>query len=297
MLRTTIAAPLLLASGVLLAACGPSESTRGTTGIITPIPATPTAASAAPSDASTTASLTREEPGVLSYANPREPEKACPPPQWPAAAPAISPPGQGQRVLILGDSLTKYAHTPLRRELTQEGWLPTIVCWGGTQTDWALSEARHLARERYVPSRVVIAMGANDVHKNPCTDEVSCAEQVKAFGQRAEALLDYLGPQRQVWWLTIDMDAERASKTLGEPWNRNYPAFNEQLAAVLRKYPNATLIPWHQIVVQNRSTLDIEYSWDGLHYDPVELPYQSAGTMLRVRTIADALRQSASANP
>lgn len=231
------------------------------------------------------------------YADPQEPEKACPDPVWPSSSTSGRAPGDGQRVLVLGDSLTKYAHQPLHEELAGDGWVPTIVCWGGTQTDWGLSEAKQVARERYIPDRVVVALGTNDVHKNPCTSRSSCALQVQRFGDRVEALLDYLGPNREVWWLTIDMDAQRAAEALGEPWNLNYPAFNTRLKEALTDYPNARVIDWHRIVANARASTDIRYTFDGLHYEPIEHPRHSAGTMLRVRTIVEALNETADERP
>ena len=64
--------------------------------------------------------------------DPREPSKACPRPVWPAANSLAPAPGRGRRVLVLGDSLTNYAYRPLAARLSSHGWLPTIVCWGGT---------------------------------------------------------------------------------------------------------------------------------------------------------------------
>ena len=288
---TLIGAALLLAS-----AC----SNGSTDAPATPAPETfavptPTVTQATPSlEASRSDQREEGSAARLQYADPQEPEKACPPPIWPAAEPSAPAPGRGQRVLVLGDSLTKYSLNPLKKELSEQGWLPTIVCWGGTQTDWALAEARQVAKQLYVPERVVVAMGTNDVHKNPCNSESTCAAQVQRFTQRVRSLLDYLGPERQVWWLSIDMDPERAADVLGEPWNRNYPHFNAALDQTLQEYPNAQLIPWHEIVRANRANEGIVYTWDGLHYDPVDRPRQSAGTMLRVRTIAEALKEAVS---
>lgn len=217
--------------------------------------------------------------------DPLEPAKACPRPVWPAA----SVPGQGRRVLVLGDSLTKYAYRPLAQGLRTQGWLPTIICWGGSQTDWGLKQAKDVSRRTYLPDRVVVAFGTNDVHKNPCAG-TACREQVRAFGRRVENMLDYLGPQRQVWWLNIDMNADRAATALGEPWNRNYPAFNRELSRRARPYPNVTVIDWHSIVTT--SAKPVRYSWDGLHYDPIDRPRASTGTMLRVRTIVGAVSDS-----
>lgn len=216
--------------------------------------------------------------------DPQEAWKACPKPVWPT-----DPAQTGRRVLILGDSLTKYAYRPLLSQLKRRGWLPTIVCWGGTQTDWGLKQARDVQRRRYIPDRVVVAFGTNDVHKNPCSGD-ACADQARLFGKRAERMLSFLGPQTQVWWLNIDMDAERAARALGEPWNVHFPLFNRELATTVAKHPNVTLIDWHRIVRSHSKT--VRYTADGLHYAPIEQPRRSVGTMLRVRTIVEALESS-----
>lgn len=216
-------------------------------------------------------------------AAPGEAVKACPQPVWPAAS-------REQRVLVLGDSLTRYAYAPLRSRLTRDGWAPTIICWGGMQTDWGMKQVADVQRRRYVPDRVVVAFGTNDVHKNPCYTAKSCARQVAVFGRRVEQMLTMLGPEREVWWLNIDMDAKRAAKALNEPWNRYYPAFNAELARVLAGHPNARIIDWRSTVRSNRER--ISYTWDGLHYAPIERPRKSVGTMLRVETIARVLKSS-----
>lgn len=223
-----------------------------------------------------------ESEATWRQAAPGEPAKACPRPVWPKAE------ADAQRVLVLGDSLTNYAYRPLRSRLLRDGWLPTIVCWGGTQTDWGVQQVADVARRRYVPQRVVVAFGTNDVHKNPCYTPASCAGQVRAFGRRVEHMLEVLGPDRDVWWLNIDMNAARATKALGEPWNRNFRSFNAELARVLDAHPNAHLIDWRSTVRRHRDR--ITYTWDGLHYAPIERPRASVGTMLRVAAIAEALR-------
>lgn len=234
-----------------------------------------------------------EGAATLRYAAPQEKVKSCPTPTWPAAVEHAPPPGNGQRVLILGDSLTKYSLPLLTKRLRAQGWLPTVVCWGGTQTPWAIAEARNVARQRYIPERVVMAMGTNDVHKNACFSAQACQEVVRVFGRNVERMLTYLGPQRMVYWVNIDMDAPRAAKALGEPWNLNYPTFNQELAKVLDRYPNATLIDFHNLIQGARGVSPIPYEWDGLHYAPVDDPSKSKGTQLRINAIAEALRGSA----
>lgn len=229
-----------------------------------------------------------ERPGTWRQAAAGEQHKACPKPTWPAGDPSAAAPGKGRRVLLLGDSLTRYAYSPLRRRLQRDGWLPTIVCWGGMQANWGLANAKDVARRRYLPDRVVVGFGANDVHRNPCTDD--CDRHVHRFGRRVDRLLTYLGPDRQVWWLNIDMDADRAARVLGEPWNRNFPAFNRELRRVVARHPSAQLIDWRAIV--RTSPTPISYSADGLHYAPLRPARSSAGSMLRVRTIVRTLRVS-----
>lgn len=229
-----------------------------------------------------------ERPGRWPQARPGEQHKACPRPTWPGQNAQAPAPGQGRRVLVLGDSLTRYAYRPLRNRLERDGWLPTIVCWGGMQTDWGLANAQDVARRRYLPDRIVVAFGTNDVHRNPCTDD--CRRHVRTYAKRVRKLLNYLGPQRQVWWFNIDMDADRAARTLGEPWNRNFPAFNRALRRSAAGYPNVQVVNWRKLVRGKRST--IRYTADGLHYAPLQPARKSTGSMLRVRTIARLLRSS-----
>lgn len=193
---------------------------------------------------------------------------------------------------MLGDSLTKYGYEAINDRLRSDGWLPTIICWGGMQTGWGTAQARDVAKRRYIPERVVIGFGTNDVHKNPCYSASACAKQAQVFGREVNTLLDYLGPDRKVWWLNIDMDANRAAQFLDEPWNIHFGLFNAELAEVVARHSNVTLVDWREIVSDARQRNPIPMTEDGLHYAPLTPATESRGTMLRVSTIANELRRA-----
>ncbi len=72
--------------------------------------------------------------------------RACSGPIWPNSLNTTPGPGQGRRVLVIGDSLTRNGRKPLKRALREDGWTPTVRCFGGKRLDWAIARATAGAR-------------------------------------------------------------------------------------------------------------------------------------------------------
>ena len=51
---------------------------------------------------------------------------------WPDSLNTTPGPGQGRRVLVIGDSLTRNGRKPLKRALREDGWTPTVRCFEGS---------------------------------------------------------------------------------------------------------------------------------------------------------------------
>jgi len=197
---------------------------------------------------------------------PRNPGwRGCPTPIYAAPVFPAPEPGQGERVLVIGDSLTRDALPALERALARDGWNPTVRCWGGKRLDWGISQVRRARALDQLPETVVLALGTNDMWR------VSPSVTRK----RMDQILNILGPKRTVLWVNLHFDGGIAPSRAKEAW------FNDQLARQAKQRPNLTVIDWagtaRSAGVRTR---------DGVHY-PV------LGSRARAEAIAAALAESA----
>ena len=191
---------------------------------------------------------------------PRNPPwDACPRPVWPGERSA-GVPGNGRRVLVIGDSLTRESRALMARTMRASGWTPTFRCWGSRRLDWGIAQAQRAKRLGQLPEHVIVALGTNDISwETPATTQ-----------RRVQALLRVLGPRRQVLWVDLDVDHSAFSRSRAL-W------FNGMIRQVAAGRENLTVVPWRRIARAERAG-----RYDGIHYG-------AAGYRLRARTVAAAL--------
>ncbi len=189
----------------------------------------------------------------------RLPADACPAPVWPGTL-GTSGPGAGRRVLIVGDSLTRESRVSTARLLRERGWTPTFRCWGSVRLDWGLAQVARAQRLGQLPEYVVIALGTNDV------SWVDTATTQRRVG----ALLDRLGPRREVLWVDLDVDHSAFSRGRAQ-W------FNRMVRQVAASRENVTVLPWRS----HARGRGLGRS-DGIHYGP-------SGYRARAEFLATAL--------
>ena len=171
--------------------------------------------------------------------------RACSAPIWPRKANATPGPGQGQRVVVIGDSLTRNAREPLTRQLRKNGWTPTIRCFGGKRLDWAIAQAKRAKQIDQLPNTVVIAIGTNDMR---WIDRGT----TKA---RMRELLRVLGKDRTVLWVdTYASGGDRFTREK-ERW------FNRQVQQLAAEHRNVHHINWGNYARAN----GVRFA-DALHY-------------------------------
>ena len=154
--------------------------------------------------------------------------RACSAPIWPRKSNTTPGPGEGRRVLVIGDSLTRNARTPLKRKLRASGWTPTVRCFGGKRLDWAIAQAKRAKEIDQLPDTVVIAIGTNDMR---WIDRGT----TKA---RMGKLLDLLGNKRTVLWVdTYASGGDRFTRAK-EKW------FNKQVKRQAKERPNVYRVNW-----------------------------------------------------
>ena len=203
----------------------------------------------------------RKDPAWTTMGDPR----ACSAPIWPRTPNATPGPGNGRRVLVIGDSLTRNGREPLTRKLRADGWTPTVRCFGGKRLDWAIAQARRAKDIDQLPGVVVIAVGTNDMR---WIDR----GRTKA---RMNQLIDILGPRRTVLWVdTYASGGDRFTRQK-ERW------FNRQVRALAAENPNVHRIDWGDYARAN----GVRFA-DALHYT-------SAGTRQWATRVSDEVTRIA----
>ncbi len=174
--------------------------------------------------------------------------RACSAPTWGKDMPAAGP-GNGRRVVVIGDSLTRESRSSLEKLLRTSGWNPTVRCFGGKRLDWAQAQVREQRKWKGLPSTVIIAIGTNDMRW--ISRDVTLA--------RIKSLLHQLGADRQVLWVnTFGGNGEQFSKSK-QRW------FNDTLARLAATRPHLTVVPWDQIARREKIRLSspIHYTKPG----------------------------------
>jgi len=137
-------------------------------------------------------------------------------------------PGQGEKVLVIGDSVTRDSRTMLTKALKSSGWNPVIRCFGGKRIDWAMSQIRDQRAWKGVPKTVVLAVGINDMRWI----------ERSTTRMRINKILNQLGPSRNVLWVNLyGSNGDRFSKSK-QVW------FNTTLKKIAAKRPNVHVVPW-----------------------------------------------------
>jgi lysophospholipase L1-like esterase len=137
-------------------------------------------------------------------------------------------PGQGKKVLVIGDSVTRDSRSMLTKALKSAGWNPVIRCFGGKRINWGISQLRDQRVWEGTPNTVVIALGTNDMR---WVDRST----TKA---RINKILNRIGPTRNVLWVNLyGRNGDRFSKSK-QKW------FNKTIEKIASNRPNVHVLPW-----------------------------------------------------
>lgn len=189
--------------------------------------------------------------------------RACDAPIWPEAL-AQGEPGEGRRVLVIGDSLVREARADIQRGLRASGWTPTIRCFGGKRLDWALAQIERARDIDQLPRVVVVAMGTNDMR---WIDRSTTRA-------RMERVLRALGSRTVVWVDTYASGADRFTKDK-QRW------INRQIGRLARQSDRVHRVRWGAFAEAE----GVRFR-DGLHYD-------RAGTREFARRLVEGVDRAA----
>lgn len=170
--------------------------------------------------------------------------QGCPAPVWSATL-AQGVPGEGRRVLVVGDSHIRNASSALKAQLRQSGWTPTVRCWGGKRLDWGREQIARARKLGNLPPVVVIALGTNDMR---WIDRGRTRE-------RMSALIRQIGPERTILWVdTYAGNADRFTRAK-QKW------FNAEVRRLAQRNPQMHVVPWGS----RASRAGVRFV-DGLHF-------------------------------
>lgn len=159
-------------------------------------------------------------------------------------------PGQGQKVLVIGDSVTRDSRPMLTKALKSAGWNPVIRCFGGKRIDWGMSQLRDQRDWEGIPKTVIIALGTNDMR---WIDR----SITKA---RINKILNQIGPKRNVLWVNLyGRNGDRFSKSK-QIW------FNKTIEKIASNRPNVRVLPWDRYAEAAKFPMSgpLHYSQKGL---------------------------------
>ncbi|MFM8515136.1 MAG: SGNH/GDSL hydrolase family protein [Actinomycetota bacterium] len=186
------------------------------------------------------ATAAERDPGWTTGGDPR----ACSAPVWPSRI-AEGEPGQGRRVLVIGDSLARESKDDIVRGLRRSGWTPTIRCFGGKRLDWALAQIDRARALGQLPDVVVLVMGTNDMR---WIDRSTTRA-------RMERVARELRGRTVVWMDTYGSGGDRFTKSM-ERW------INRQIRRLVQAHPHVQRVPWGAMA----EDLGVRFG-SALHYD------------------------------
>jgi hypothetical protein len=185
----------------------------------------------------------------------------CSSPTWPVADKSE----KHRRVLLVGDSLFRESRTELERRATEDGWLPTVRCWGAKGTDWGLQQVIRARQRKELPQTVVVSLGTNDIWWLGLD-----------LGRGVDALMAEIGPKREVYWVNLWFGPHSYDR-LPTPH-----AANRLLRAKAKQYDNLNIVNFAK-AFRKADARDPAVGWeDGVHLN-------AAGNRVRVNAIMKAL--------
>ncbi|MDX6260686.1 MAG: hypothetical protein QOH84_2374 [Kribbellaceae bacterium] len=155
-------------------------------------------------------------------------------------------------VFLFGDSIAVQDGNALARRMITRTHKPLAMHnWAGQPTEAAVDALQAWKTKYGLPSRIVMAVGSNDIFKPP------------AFGPQVDRAMRIIGPDREVFWVDTYVCRTRESDLVQRADRRNTDWVNRQLDDAERRYPNLHVVRWSEFLGTVKSTR--HYVRDGLH--------------------------------
>ncbi|MEU4391242.1 hypothetical protein [Kribbella sp. NPDC023855] len=158
----------------------------------------------------------------------------------------------GDGVFMFGDSIGVQDGDALALRLTEVTGLALAVDnWAGRPTEAAVDVLQAWATTYGLPSRILMAVGTNDIFKPP------------AFGPQVKRAMEIAGPDRTVYWVNTHVSRTKEPEDVQRADLRNSTWVNRQLDDAARHYPNLQIVRWAEFLAEVK--YPHRYLRDGLH--------------------------------
>jgi hypothetical protein len=177
-------------------------------------------------------------------------------------------------VFMFGDSIAVQDGSALEELLrNRTGDSIAVHDWSGQPTSAAVDALEDWERRFGLPSRIVMAIGSNDIFDPP------------AFAAQVERAMHIAGPSRTVYWVNVHVSRVRQAAGVRAADLANSAWINQQLAQSAVRHPNLRIIDWAGYLATQPGG-PASYLRDGVHTS--EPLGQNARNELIVGALADS---------
>ncbi|WP_433163104.1 hypothetical protein [Kribbella sp. CA-247076] len=156
-------------------------------------------------------------------------------------------------VFMFGDSIAVQDRAALETLLrNRTGEALAVHDWSGQPTSAAVDALADWERRFGLPSRIVMAVGSNDIFDPP------------AFAAQVERALQIAGPTRTVFWVNVYVGRVRQPAEIRAADESNSAWINQQLEQAAVRHPNLRIIRWAEFLAGQPGG-PASYLRDGIH--------------------------------
>lgn len=156
-------------------------------------------------------------------------------------------------IFTFGDSIAVQDGPALERLLrNRTGDSIAVHDWSGQPTSAAVDALADWERRFGLPSRIVMAVGSNDIF------------DPTAFGAQVERAMQLAGPSRTVYWVNVYVGRVRQPAEIRAADESNSAWINQQLEQAAVRHPNLRIVRWAEYLA-TRPDGPANYLRDGIH--------------------------------
>ncbi|MGW1341887.1 hypothetical protein ACWCOV_12635 [Kribbella sp. NPDC002412] len=173
-------------------------------------------------------------------------------------------------VFMFGDSIAVQDGPALEKSLANRtGDAIAVHDWSGQPAAAAVDALADWERRFGLPSRIVMAVGSNDIFDPP------------AFAEQVERAMHIAGPSRTVYWVNAHVSRVREPAAVRSADLANSAWVNQQLEQAAVRHPNLRIVRWSEFLAAQPGGA-AKYLRDGVHTSQF-------GQQARNELIVDAL--------
>lgn len=177
-------------------------------------------------------------------------------------------------VFMFGDSIAVQDGAALEKLLRdRSGDSIAVHDWSGQPASAAVDALEDWERQFGLPSRIVMAVGSNDIFDPP------------AFAAQVERAMHIAGPSRTVYWVNVHVSRVRQPAAIRAADQANSAWINQQLGQAAVRHPNLRIVDWAGFVATQPGGA-AKYLRDGIHTSEPD------GQDARNQLIVEALESS-----